>query len=126
METLYNCATPKKGSRKNQKIRALWIETDRGLVLEQRALDGLWAGLWEPPSASGAGAKRELAARLGRPLGARIATVTHDLTHRHVQASIYQAATTQPLGRAWPTPLTAPLSALGRKAILAVTSARER
>jgi A/G-specific adenine glycosylase len=111
-------------ARQILRVAFAWIETDRGLVLEQRALDGLWAGLWELPSASGPAAKRELTQRLGRPLGPRLATLTHDLTHRRVLATVYRATAAKPPGRAWPAPLTAPLSALARKAILAATSAQ--
>ena len=112
-----------KTARQILRVAFAWIETDGGIVLEQRALDGLWAGLWELPSASGSAAKRGLAARLGRPLGARVATITHDLTHRRVEATVYQATAAEPPGRAWPDPLAAPLSALARKAIVAVRSA---
>jgi A/G-specific adenine glycosylase len=103
-----------------------WIECDGGIVLEQRSLDGLWAGLWELPSASGAEAKRSLAQRLGRPLGARVATVTHDLTHRRVEAIVYRAKPSDRLGRVWADPLAAPLSALARKAIVASKAPRPR
>ena len=108
----------RQATRQILRIAFAWIETDGGLILEQRALDGLWAGLWELPSASGPAAKRTLAKRLGRPVGTRIATVTHDLTHRRVLATVFRATLSQPLGRAWPHPLSAPLSALARKAIV--------
>lgn len=117
-----------KVERRVLRIAFAWIEQDGGVVLEQRSLDGLWAGLWELPSASGSQAKRALAERLGRALGARVATVTHDLTHRRVQATVYRAKPRVGVGvgRVWAEPLAAPLSALARKAIVAATQAGHR
>lgn len=101
-------------------IASAFIQHEGGIVLEQRPLDGLWAGLWDLPSASGPDAKRSLAERLGQPLGRRIAQVTHELTHRRVEAVVYRAKPVAGVGRVWHRPLEAPLSALARKAILAV------
>jgi A/G-specific adenine glycosylase len=42
-----------KATRKSLRIAFAWIEHKGALMLEQRALDGLWPGLWELPSASG-------------------------------------------------------------------------
>jgi A/G-specific adenine glycosylase len=109
--------------RPTLRIAFAWIERDGAVLLEQRPLDGLWAGLWELPSASGPRAESDLAARLGCRLGYRMAEVTHDLTHRRVEASVYRVRTLKQLGRAWRNPLLAPLSALARKAILAVVLA---
>jgi A/G-specific adenine glycosylase len=109
-----------KPARPRLPVAFAWIEQDGAVVLEQRPLDGLWAGLWELPSASGSGAKRALAKRVGQRLGRRIATVTHDLTHRRVEASVYRVAPGTPMGRLWRDPGAAPLSALARKAIAAV------
>jgi A/G-specific adenine glycosylase len=110
----------KKAARRTLRIAFAWIERDGAVLLEQRPLDGLWAGLWELPSASGPRAESDLAARLGCRLGYRMAEVTHDLTHRRVQASVYRVRTLKKLGRAWLDPLSAPLSALARKAIRAL------
>jgi A/G-specific adenine glycosylase len=109
-----------KAARQSIEIAFAWIEREGGVVLEQRPLDGLWPGLWELPSAAGPNAKTALAKRLGQRLGRVIATVTHDLTHRRVQASVYRVDGAKPSGRLWTDSLTAPLSALARKAILAV------
>jgi A/G-specific adenine glycosylase len=114
-----------RASRQLLRIVFAWIEHDGGVVLEQRPLDGLWAGLWELPSASGPDAKQSLAKRLGRPLGARVAQVTHKLTHRRVEAVVYRAKHPVAIGRVWRRPLEAPLSSLARKAIVAVASSND-
>ncbi len=108
-----------RAARRILSVAFAWIEEAGGVVLEQRSLDGLWAGLWELPSASGPGAEKDLARRLGQPLGRRIAKVNHDLTHRRVEAIVYEVDFAKFLGRRWRDPLTAPLSALARKAIIA-------
>ena len=114
-----------KTARKSLAIVFAWIEHEGALLLEQRPLDGLWPGLWEMPSASGAGAKQVLAKRLGQPLGPLLARVSHELTHRHVVAWVYQAkAQKQGEQRWWRDPLSAPLSSLARKAIVAAKLAR--
>jgi len=133
-----HCAARRDGNpglHPGKKVRAVrrrlciafaWIERDGGVVLEQRPLDGLWAGLWELPSAQGTAAKKDLAKRLRIPVGRKIATVKHDLTHRRVEASVYHVACARPtrkLGRTWQDPIAAPLSSLARKAILAVRGA---
>jgi A/G-specific adenine glycosylase len=110
-----------KASRKILRIAFAFVERGPALLLEQRPLDGLWAGLWEMPSASGARAKSDLGARLGRPLGAPVARISHELTHRHVVASVYRAVVEKRPGQKWwRAPLSAPLSSLARKAIIAV------
>ncbi|MBI5511024.1 MAG: A/G-specific adenine glycosylase [Deltaproteobacteria bacterium] len=126
------------------KVAFAWLSCRRGVWLEQRPLGGLWAGLWELPSASGPGAKTRLEGQLRVVLGRPIAKVEHQLTHRDVTAVVYVPArapaallTPPPVpvpgpGRAgakiaaprsrsrlWPDPLAAPLSALARKAIVA-------
>jgi A/G-specific adenine glycosylase len=101
-------------------MASAWIQHEGGIVLEQRPLDGLWAGLWELPSASGPDARQSLANRLGQPLGRRVAHVTHELTHRRVEVAVYRAKPTAGLGRVWRRPLEAPLSSLARKAIVAM------
>jgi A/G-specific adenine glycosylase len=114
--------------RQSLTIAFAWIEHDGKVLLEQRPLDGLWPGLWELPSASGPEAAAELTRRLGAPLGARLAEVTHALTHRRVTATVYRAkpraGRSSPAPgsaqRFWADPLTAPLSSLARKAIRAV------
>lgn len=113
-----------KTVRKLLPIAFAWIEHNGAVLLEQRPLDGLWPGLWELPSASGLKAKALLAKRLGQALGLRLAHVSHDLTHRHVSATVYRAAVEKtPDQRWWRDPLAAPLSSLARKAILAAKQA---
>lgn len=114
-----------RASRQLLRMVFAWIEHDGGVVLEQRPLDGLWAGLWELPSASGPDARQLLAKRLGQPLGGRVAQVTHELTHRRVEAIVYRAKPPVAIGRLWCRPLEAPLSSLARKAIVAVASSRD-
>lgn len=116
-----------KSPRKSLRIAFAWIERQGALLLEQRPLDGLWPGLWELPSASGIHAKRDLAVRVDQPLGPRLARVFHELTHRHVSASVYQATAGKKAGQKWwSDPLAAPLSSLARKAILAAQAGHER
>lgn len=91
----------------------------QGVYLKQRPLDGLWAGLWEPPSAD---SREALEATMG-PLGEPVANVAHQLSHRDVQATIYRA-TKLPRGvkatlKPWTDPFAAPLSGLARKVLTA-------
>ncbi len=119
----------KPASRQLLEVAFAYLSSRGGVWLEQRGLSGLWAGLWELPSAQGANASATLATRLRVDLGHPVAEVTHELTHRHVRARIY--ASPQPSGwrttsrrRAFPEPLDAPLSALARKAIRAITDGK--
>jgi A/G-specific adenine glycosylase len=108
-------------ARERLRIAFAFIERGRALLLEPRPLDGLWAGLWELPSASGAHARRDLGLRLGHELGPLLARVSHQLTHRQVVASVYRAtAEKKPGQKWWRDPLAAPISSLARKAIVAV------
>jgi len=114
-----------KAARKSLRIAFAWIEHKGALLLEQRALDGLWPGLWELPSASGARAKDALAERLGQKLDRPLARIAHDLTHRRVSASVYLASAKAQTGQTWwKEPLAAPLSSLARKAIVATLQRR--
>jgi A/G-specific adenine glycosylase len=114
-----------KSARKALRIAFAWIEDKGALLLEQRGLDGLWPGLWELPSASGPRAKHELGQRLGHKLGRPLVRITHELTHRRVSASVYQASAKARSGQKWwKEPLSAPLSSLARKAIVAVQARR--
>ena len=100
------------------------VRDDRGLLLEQRPLVGLWPGLWEPPSATGKAAKRALELRLGARLSASRATIGHTLSHRDVQASLHtitgKAAIVPTTSQRFVAdPLAMPLSSLAKKAIVA-------
>jgi len=107
-------------TRKSLRIAFAWIEDQDALLLEQRPLEGLWPGLWELPSTSGAQAKQLLAQRLGQKLGRPLAQISHVLTHRQVTATVYRATAKPQAGQTWwKDPLAAPLSSLARKAILA-------
>jgi A/G-specific adenine glycosylase len=109
-----------KAPRKILRVAFAFIARGPALLLEQRPLPGLWAGLWELPSASGRDAKARLGSRLGQVLGAPVVRVVHALSHRQVVASVYRAtARIQPGQKWWRDPLSAPLSALARKAIVA-------
>jgi A/G-specific adenine glycosylase len=115
-----------RAARKSLRIAYAWVEDKGRLLLEQRPLDGLWAGLWELPSASGAKAKRSLEQRLGQKLDKPLARIFHQLTHRQVTASVYRATTKpQPGQQWWKEPLGAPLSSLARKAIVATKQRRQ-
>jgi A/G-specific adenine glycosylase len=107
------------------QIAFAWIATPKGVWLERRSLEGLWAGLWELPSAVGPKAREELAMRLGVTLEGPERTLRHRLTHRDIRAAIYLPLTPPRLSRSRQLkplrrPLAAPLSALARKAIVAM------
>lgn len=98
-------------------------ETPRGLLLTRRPLQGLWAGLWEPPSAAGPGGADQLRAR-GFSLDRHLGQVDHVLTHRLVRAQVYLCGpNAAPRARAGEVrkrrrdPLSAPLSRLAHKVI---------
>ena len=107
-----------------------WIASPRGVWLAQRSLEGLWAGLWELPSASGPNARQLLETRLGMRLVGPKARFRHQLTHRDVRVSVWVPATSKRAARlrlkrtatCKPVihPLEAPLSAVARKAIVAM------
>jgi len=110
-----------KARRGFLRVAFAFVEHGSKVLLERRPLDGLWAGLWELPSASGPRARRDLGLRLGQEPGPLLARVTHDLTHLRVHANVYRAATrSNSRQRWWSDPLEAPLSSLARKAIVAV------
>jgi A/G-specific adenine glycosylase len=118
---------PAKAPRARRRLLRMafaWVESDAGaLLLEQRALDGLWAGQWQLPAEEGPRARFRLQARLGCALASRGVTVEHLLTHREVRATVY-AARDLPIehssgGRWCVDPDSAPLSALARKAFAA-------
>ena len=101
---------------------ALVRDTHGAFLLEQRPLDGLWAGLWEPPAALGAKAKKDIEQRLGIALGRVKYRFKHILTHREVIVSVYIPA--QPIRtnifqvpKITEDPLDEPLSGPARKAL---------
>ncbi len=119
----------KAAARQALAVAYAYLEEAGSVWLTQRPLTGLWAGLWELPSAEGAGAKQRLEALVGVALGRAVVKVQHELTHRAVTASVYRlpTGTRLPAGvgmRLSRAPLAEPLSALARRAILAVTAAR--
>lgn len=106
-------------------VAMAWLETEDGSVwLEQRPLEGLWAGLWELPSAD---SPAELATKLGGvSLSEPLAQVEHTLSHRDVVATIHTGSAPEAPPerfRLYPDPLSAPLSGLARKAIVAARAA---
>ena len=120
-------ATAKQPRKQNMSVAFAWLEQGKGLLLEQRGLEGLWPGLWELPSSQ---AESEEAARillekkLGSRLGEQIAIVKHALSHRNVTARVY--AISGELNKnltsrrvLYAEPLKAPLSSLAKKAIRA-------
>jgi A/G-specific adenine glycosylase len=104
-----------------------YVEESGGVWLMQRPLTGLWAGLWEPPSAQGPGARAALARTLGRPVGRELGRVEHQLSHRAVVARVFHARAPAPVPEGWrlvADPLEAPISVLAKKAILAGRAGR--
>jgi A/G-specific adenine glycosylase len=95
---------------------------EKGTYLVQRPLDGLWAGLWEPPSATGPRSDQELSRTVGE-LGKPVAEVIHQLSHRAIKARVYRLERLPVALRktltAWPNPLEAPLSGLAKKVLKA-------
>ncbi len=95
---------------------------DTGTYLAQRPLDGLWAGLWEPPSAAGPGSDQELSRIVGE-LGEAVAEVSHQLSHRAITAQVFRVsrlpAALKKTLKAWPDPFAAPLSGLAKKVLKA-------
>ncbi|MEE2960010.1 MAG: A/G-specific adenine glycosylase [Myxococcota bacterium] len=122
--TRYPLSLPKK-KKKKLAVAFAWCEQDGKLLLEQRPVDGLWAGLWEPPSAvekDKSSALKVLQSRLNTTLRGPIVKVKHLLTHREVTALVY--ITDRPAGlrnHGWyEEPLKQPLSGLAKKAIIAM------
>jgi A/G-specific adenine glycosylase len=104
-----------------------WIPSGGGVWLERRPLAGLWSGLWQLPAEEGPRARGRLAERLGVDLGRVRVRVHHALTHRSVEARVYVPSDAphvrrRTLGARSRDPLAAPLSALARKAIVAMRS----
>jgi len=119
----------KRAAIKKLSVAFAWIESAAGVWLTQRPLDGLWAGLWEPPSAIGNRARELLADTLGVELEGPHARVRHQLTHREVRADVFLPVTKPRLRRTSglepvKEPLSAPVSALARKAIVAMLDRR--
>ncbi len=117
-ESLYPRPT-KQAKTKPMPLAFAIFEGPEGIFLRQRPLEGLWAGLWEPPSAD---SPKELAALMGvKPLGKPIGEVTHQLSHRDVRATIFRVRriTTTIALTPYENPLEAPLSALARKVLIA-------
>ncbi|MEL6547964.1 MAG: NUDIX domain-containing protein, partial [Myxococcota bacterium] len=111
-----------RAKRKPMSVVFAWVESDTGgLWLVQRALSGLWAGLWEMPSAT---TVEQLCEDLGAAsAGEPLAQVEHTLSHRDVVATVFAMPPldrSPPRWRHYDRPLDAPLSALARKAIEAV------
>lgn len=118
-----------RAAPKAMTIAFAYVAQARGVWLMRRPVGaGLWAGLWELPSADGAGSKAKLADALGTPLGPPLGQVVHRLTHRQVTATIYIPRKRPKLVasasiKLWPDPLAAPLSTLARRAIVAAQTA---
>ena len=111
-----------KAKKKKMDLVLVLLEAPKGgFYLQQRPLDGLWAGLWEPLSALGSAGKKELEGRLGIRLGRAKFRFTHILTHREVIVSVYIPPQSMPLKtsqalKITKDPLEEPLSGPARKA----------
>jgi A/G-specific adenine glycosylase len=119
---------PRRAARRSGRVELrvafLWRASRMGVWLERRAATGLWAGQWQLPGAEGERCTEELAHRFGVRLRRRIVEVRHELTHRRVVASVYDYEGDRRWRRAdgfrpFSTPLSAPISALARRAIAA-------
>lgn len=115
-------------ARATLRIAFAWIRGRDGVWLQRRPVEGLWAGLWELPSASGRTARAGLAKRLGVELSGPMARLQHELTHRSVKAAVYRPVRVPRLLTAlnlkrYSDPLQAPVSTLARKAIEAALAA---
>jgi len=109
-------------ARRPLRVAFAWIAGRRGLWLERRPPGGLWEGQWQLPGEEGPQARRRLAERLGVALGRALVTIPHELSHRSVTATLHAPSRSPRLRagahrRSYPEPLSAPLSALARKAI---------
>ena len=117
-----------KAARQPLKVAFALCQDSLGTWLWRRPLMGLWAGLWEPPSACGPDADQTLAAQLKIPLDKVLTCVRHTLTHRDVTATIHWAPQARLVAREdcrpYAEPLRAPLSTLARKALVAGLAAR--
>ncbi len=96
--------TPKKAPIPVRRV-AIVLASERAVLLARRRGDGLFGGLWEPPT--GDGEMTALASRLGIDAGALepAGEVVHVLSHRRMQIEVARA----PLGRwarrkRWPLP----------------------
>jgi len=119
--------TAKQPKKQNMSVAFGWVSAAKGIVLEQRGLEGLWPGLWELPSSqaeSEEAARTLLEKKLGSTLGNEIVTVKHTLSHRNVTARVY-GLSGKLKGRSelkreyFEEPLAAPLTSLAKKAIRA-------
>lgn len=123
-----------KRDRKRLQVAIAYVTgTDGRVLAEQRPTDGLWAGQWQLPQNEGSGAKAKLEKRLGVRLaiarnGREPIAVRHLLTHREVVAKVYtsaQAPERLPSRSRWrESDDTTGMSALARKALVAVTAAK--
>ncbi len=116
-----------KAPRQALAVTFAYARDELGTWLERRPLDGLWAGLWELPSATGKTARLDLESRLGSRLGKALGGVSHTLTHRDVSASLFAVAGSHFVAREdfrpFLKPLEAPISTLARKALLQAAAA---
>jgi A/G-specific adenine glycosylase len=112
------------GKRALLRVSFAWIQqADGRVLLEQRALEGLWAGQWQLPGEEGPSARARLQRRLQSRLTDVRVRVRHRLSHRDVQATVYRVdwfhGVVPPRARWFDDPTKAPLSGLARKAVLA-------
>ncbi|MCA9292204.1 MAG: A/G-specific adenine glycosylase [Phycisphaerales bacterium] len=81
---------------------ALLVRDARGRILvEQRPATGLWAGLWQAPAVElstrprsyiAAAAELAQALRLAKPVNPARQVLRHELTHRRVEARVFETA----------------------------------
>ena len=95
MPTAY--PTPKKPKPREVLHVAFGIlQSAEGLAMTQRPLDGLWAGLWEPLSATGEGSDEAKESLISNHFESATLTyfceIRHILTHREVRARVYEVS----------------------------------
>jgi A/G-specific adenine glycosylase len=108
-------------------VCARLIRTDGAVLLEQRPPDGLWGGLWQPPTVESADGEALGAAAAAEMLGvglpvAPAGIVPFATTHRAIRFVVFEAkvrgkgATLAAHGRRWVTPGELPGFALSNAA----------
>lgn len=133
-------AGPRRKARRRVVIDACIVERGGRVLLERRGGDGMWAGLWRPPSFESAAAlpRRSLRAALAERLAIEAARIgreiepvgefAHRTTHRDFRVVVHRVslrgAITRRRDRAWAAPPRVdghPLSTLDRR-ILAMAA----
>lgn len=89
-------APKKKAKRRTLYCAAVLATRDGEVLLEQRSTAGMWAGLWQAPTLESDAPIRSAQLRRAFPAFAKtklrkIASFTHQTTHRQVEFTVYEA-----------------------------------